>query len=458
MTTRKPVLLLIAAAAALGAQLSATEAFATTALKQVQVSNGSQIDLLFDGKVSRNQIKTEFFNDIIQISLTDVSVYPAKISSVNGGSLTKIFAYQYAPKLVRCRLSVKGKAEDYRNRLVLDSGSGGPNGKILTIRFRGAESKPVESAKNVDTDEQKLLEHVMKGSAAKPSVAQEGTVSDRIIERAAAEKAAAEKTAAPTTVAVVQPESSESKPLNFSREGHSDHLGGAKNRIPNPMGVFGKLALVVGLFSLLALGFKKFWKSKAESQNAFLGAITQFARSSLGVKANASKLAIEMLSHHHLGPKKSIAVVRVAGRTMLVGITDQAINLISHLGSEEEAMNALVEMENPPLEDNGPFLNATAKLSAPFSNLLKNEAAKPAMNAGAPAPKPQARPEVKPEVKPEIKKDVRVTGYGTQMAGGVTGNVRVSTPEFQNFSAQAAMGLSGVRAQIKSKLEGLKQI
>src|SRR4051794_32539193 len=74
--------------------LSAQASHAITVLKQVQVSNGSQIDLLFDGKVQKTQIQTEFMGDVIQLSIQDVSVYPAKISSVNGGSLTKIFAYQ----------------------------------------------------------------------------------------------------------------------------------------------------------------------------------------------------------------------------------------------------------------------------------------------------------------------------------------------------------------------------
>src|SRR5437868_4850027 len=97
--------------------LIAQPAWALTTLKQVQISNGTQIDLLFDGRISKNQIRTEFFGDVVQINLMDVSVYPAKISTVSGGPLTKIFAYQYAPKLVRCRLSVKGKAEEFRNRL-----------------------------------------------------------------------------------------------------------------------------------------------------------------------------------------------------------------------------------------------------------------------------------------------------------------------------------------------------
>src|SRR3954466_3355335 len=89
--------------------LTAKNASALTTLKQVQVSGGSQVDLLFDSKIGKTQVRTEFFGDTIQINLSDVSVYPAKISSVSGGSLTKIFAYQYAPKLVRCRLTIKGK-------------------------------------------------------------------------------------------------------------------------------------------------------------------------------------------------------------------------------------------------------------------------------------------------------------------------------------------------------------
>src|SRR4051794_31621528 len=93
---------------------AASSALGSTNLKSVQVSGGSRVDLLFDGKITRGQIKTEFFNDVIQLSLTDAAIYPAKISSVTGGELTKVFAYQYAPKLVRCRLSVKGKAEDFR--------------------------------------------------------------------------------------------------------------------------------------------------------------------------------------------------------------------------------------------------------------------------------------------------------------------------------------------------------
>ncbi|MEK7692156.1 MAG: hypothetical protein AAB425_14165, partial [Bdellovibrionota bacterium] len=64
-------------------------------LKQVAVADGSRVDLLFDGKIDKKQIKTEYFRDIVQVTLTDATVYPAKISNVSGsGSLKKVFANQ----------------------------------------------------------------------------------------------------------------------------------------------------------------------------------------------------------------------------------------------------------------------------------------------------------------------------------------------------------------------------
>src|SRR5258708_1989943 len=110
----------------------ARPSFALTTLKKVQVTDHSQVDLIFDDKVYARQIKTEFVNDIIQLSLNDVSVYPAKITSISGAELTKVFAYQYAPKLVRCRFSVKGKADDFKNRISIKA-----SGKIVTVRIGG---------------------------------------------------------------------------------------------------------------------------------------------------------------------------------------------------------------------------------------------------------------------------------------------------------------------------------
>jgi flagellar protein FliO/FliZ len=45
---------------------------------------------------------------------------------------------------------------------------------------------------------------------------------------------------------------------------------------------------------------------------------------------------IKILTQHYLGPKKSLAIIRVAEESILVGITDQNINLIKSLSLLDE--------------------------------------------------------------------------------------------------------------------------
>jgi flagellar protein FliO/FliZ len=52
-------------------------------------------------------------------------------------------------------------------------------------------------------------------------------------------------------------------------------------------------------------------------------------------KANPAT-QMKMLSQFHLGPKKSLAIVRVAGESMLIGITDHHISLIKSLALLDE--------------------------------------------------------------------------------------------------------------------------
>ncbi len=61
---------------------------------------------------------------------------------------------------------------------------------------------------------------------------------------------------------------------------------------------------------------------------------------------------IEFMSQHHLGPKRSLALVRVAGEAMLIGITEQNINLIKTVTLiDSELENSLGPDFNNFLED-----------------------------------------------------------------------------------------------------------
>lgn len=59
-------------------------------------------------------------------------------------------------------------------------------------------------------------------------------------------------------------------------------------------------------------------------------------------KNNRAQNQIKIISQHYLGPKKSLALVRVAGETVLVGITDNNINLIKTMSLLDEEIPEVV--------------------------------------------------------------------------------------------------------------------
>jgi flagellar biogenesis protein FliO len=399
--------------------LLASPALASVNLKQVQVSGGSRVDLLFDGKLARNQIKVEYFNDVIQLSMTDTAIYPAKISSVSGGELTKVFAYQYAPKLVRCRLSVKGKAEEYRPRLILDQ-----KGKMLTIRFadqqaaaKAPEAKPASDtittasaarkaadADDSDPAEKALLERVLSASKEQAKAEAKADAKDAKAD-AKAEEAAAPKLGRAEPKADVQ-----GPPADGQR------LTGGKP-IASPLGMIGKTLLVLALFGVFALLVRRALNAGGGNVRKAGGPLGRFLQRGLSRYGKAGKM-IEVVSTHYLGPKKSIAVVRVAGRMLVLGISQDSINLITQLGAETDLDAGDIDLESLGVKSQR---SAGAEPSegpaiAGFETLLSDAASRPAHQPRATAASP-----IPAEPAP-----------GTEPAG--------------------------VRARIRSRLEGMKPL
>ncbi len=61
--------------------------------------------------------------------------------------------------------------------------------------------------------------------------------------------------------------------------------------------------------------------------------------------------SLEVLDTAYVGPKKSISLVRVAGRSVLVGVTEQQISMLTEL-SAEETDSVLAEQPNTEIGDN----------------------------------------------------------------------------------------------------------
>ena len=81
----------------------------------------------------------------------------------------------------------------------------------------------------------------------------------------------------------------------------------------------GKILIMV--MSVLALGGALIWWLKNKSKM---------------VNGPESLMKIKVLTQFHLGPKKSLAVVRVAGESLLLGISESQINLIKTLSLLDE--------------------------------------------------------------------------------------------------------------------------
>ncbi|MGK5081700.1 flagellar biosynthetic protein FliO [Bdellovibrionota bacterium FG-1] len=379
----------ILAALVFGMWVASSTAFAVTSLKQVQVSNGSQISLLFDGKVQKSQIKTEYLNDIVQLSISDVAVYPAKISSVNGASLTKIFAYQYAPKLVRCRFTVKGKAESYKHKLVLKTNG---NGKMLSVFLEGENDIAEKDPKGPDPEEKALLARVLAAESAPVPQAPQISIPS-------ASKHESHDSVTVSAAAPVLKQAETVVPSVHLTGTPAGRLTSGKP-LPSPIKALSKTATVLGVFGLLALVLRRVLQKRAGGQ--IVSAVGRFAKKNLGRQAKM----IEVLSTHYLGPKKSIAVVRVAGRMLVIGVTPDAINLITQLSGEEFDPSASAEDV-----DLGSFLGKAPPREPVFASMLQKEAVKPAV-----------------------------------------------TPSSRVIPGASQESLSSVRAQIRSRLEGLKQL
>ncbi len=59
-----------------------------------------------------------------------------------------------------------------------------------------------------------------------------------------------------------------------------------------------------------------------------VGAFTFIKKASKAKNPNGNQARIEVLHQHFLGPKKSVALIQVAGEAILIGVTDHNINMI----------------------------------------------------------------------------------------------------------------------------------
>jgi len=94
------------------------------------------------------------------------------------------------------------------------------------------------------------------------------------------------------------------------------------------------------------------------------------AKSKVGERESAPQ--IKVLTQHYLGPKRSLAIIRVAGESILIGVTDQNISLIKELSLLDEDIPSVTPKNfQQSLEDTEDFSMSGIKdfVSARLKNM-----------------------------------------------------------------------------------------
>jgi flagellar biogenesis protein FliO len=423
-----------------GAALLPGLALAAVNLKKVNIVDGSQIELLFDGKVEPSQVKTEFVRDNIQLSLTNTSVYPAKVSMVSGSELTKVFAYQYSPALVRARFTVKGDAQSFANRLQVKI-----SGKTVTVRIAAGKGDQVLTSAASSLRTVSAPEKSVEQPAA--NLAKEAEQKE-LLERIASNER--EKSAEKAAAKVAEKAESKSEVVEDRRLGsRKEPITGGKP-LPSPFRSIGVMLFVLGIFGLFVMFLKKVKSGDGKSAKSARGGIGGFLNKLSG--AGAAKEMIEVIATHHLAPKRSIVVVRVQDRMLVLGMTNDAVNLITEFKANEEGeaeenigigdfAASLKKFEN----EDAPIV-PTAKLASK-ANLGDIAAAA----LGLAKPRPPSAP----------KASAAANAYQSVAQPPAAGATAAGGPTFSPALAAALKEPSvkpSIRAQIKDRVQGMKQL
>ncbi|MCM0605712.1 MAG: flagellar biosynthetic protein FliO [Xanthomonadaceae bacterium] len=278
--------------------------FAGQVLKNVQILGPGKVELQFDEPVQVNQLKTEYVRDIIQVNLNNVVVYPAKILTQAGSEVSKVFAYQYTPKQVRCRLSVRGEAEKYKNHFKFKI-----SGKSVFLTLNSLGNK-----------EDKIT---LTQSAPQAAKGEMSNVSQSLLSKILKSDTPSAEAAPNIQTKTIDPPKNTMDPIKYAKP------------LPSPFKSFAWLGVII-LVLLGVLTAVKRVKNK--------GMPSSFLKMTR-IKFGAKPQMIEMVANQYLGPKKSISIVRVSGRLLVLGVAEDSISLITELGSEDEIDSMLDQAE-----------------------------------------------------------------------------------------------------------------
>ena len=318
--------------------------------------SGFQLELRFDRPYPEKKASIELINHTVQVNLPGGYYKPGKfLQKVKDKKIRSIFTYQANQKLLRSRIIYfpDHPVKNLAGLVQIKS-----KGNTLLVRLQ-------DSSRSVAQMPTKKLPIVLPTDLS-------GTLEKALSQIVPKEVDVLENTQ-------VSAEDIIKKDMNFSStlpkkkksKAESEIPVLTKNKTEKLSSDSSSIYWRAGLSLLVILIFA----------GALVVGVKYWTRNRIGVQ---SQTKIRLLTQHHLGPKKSLAIIQVAGESILIGVTDQSINLIKTLSllddevpdetprsfsGELERVEAEVPFPDTKVQDQV-SLQAQAEISKPLAEEL----------------------------------------------------------------------------------------
>lgn len=285
-----------------------------------EVDGQYAVEFQLSKNLNKEDVQVEYQRNFVQISFRGVSAYPARTEKLNHPITEKVFTYQYQPDLARARILLNSPASS-----IQESSSYAIEGKTVRFLLKGATGIAASRSQKVKDEIRTTSSAVASTKSRSTSEASAATTTDKkealkITQEDPEEaKLRSELLSGKTSVvgekkqsSTLSGENTENLPI-FTKTEEKAKATEADKESPAAK-VMASLILVVGLIAAVALGFRKF----------VLGKHSPFQKQTR---------MIQVVSSQTLGPKRSIAVVKVLDQHLVVGMAGDNMNLLVNLGT-----------------------------------------------------------------------------------------------------------------------------
>ena len=249
-------------------------------------------ELSFDQEVKADDVSLDYINETVQVNLSNTEIGKSISTEVSDEKVRTVYSYKLGDDSARTRIIYK----------------------------KGIDAAQFQAATTTEVQGNKLIVKVADRVAPAAVTATAEKISDEDLVQAAQWLENAEKNDQKAKEELAAKQAAEQKALESRKESEIPILAAAKAEASadKKTSSTARILFSLGLVLALLFGFSVFLK--------------KFVRKN-PLKKNSQ---IKILTQHYLGPKKSLAIIRVAGESMLIGVTDQNINLIKTLALLDE--------------------------------------------------------------------------------------------------------------------------